>query len=101
MSMIRTLHRFRDNPENPKNVQIPFYVLVGMDMVLSGIDTAFLADDEKAAIELLHGEILEKKAKVANRQAYTHVVRAKADEKQAALNAYHEGKKFNAVFYKK
>ena len=91
--MMDVLRRFRDNPENPKNVQIPFYVLIGMEMFLSNIDTGTLTDDEKAAHKIVLNEIEEKLGRVRNRQAYSEVVRAPKKDKQAALDAYHSTKK--------
>ena len=100
MNKMESLCRWRDNPANPKNIQIPFYLLVAMKMVLEMIDKNTLSDDEKAVHELLRREIEDKERRIANRLEYTEVVRTPKGEKQAALDTYHKAKKFNQAYYK-
>ena len=94
-NIFEILQNWKNNPENPKNVQIPFYIIVGIQMLLKKIDTDTLSDGDMAAYELVLWELSEKMRRVRNRQAYTEVVRAPDSEKQAALDDYHAMKECN------
>ena len=87
MKLIEIMKRFRDNPENPKNVQIPFYVVVGMKYVLEAIDVENIEFLEEACKEI-HKELASKMGKILNRQAYTEYIRASKSNKQEALDNY-------------
>ena len=96
MSKIEVIRRWRDNPGSPQNVLIPFFVLIGMEMFLNSIDAGSLTDDDKAAYDLIRREILSKKDRVRNRQAYTEFMRSSKSDKQAALDCYINTKKINS-----
>ena len=105
MGKLDSLRRWRDNPANPKNIQIPFALLIGMEWVLEDMEkilqnqpsgTKEASEDDRAFYAFLLQEIKEKKAKIRNRQEYANVVKAPKGEKQAALDNYHNAKKLGA-----
>ena len=94
--MMEKIIRFRDNPANPKNILIPFYVLIGMSLLLEYIKLDALPEDGGFdAYAWMQKEILAKLNSVRQRQAYKEVIRAPKDEKQAALDNYLSTKQLN------
>jgi len=86
--MMNMLRRWCNNPANPKKVQISFMAVIGIIEFLERIDASTLSSEDREAYEYIRRELLEKKSKVRNRQAYTAIVHATGDDKQAALESY-------------
>lgn len=89
MHMTKALRNFESNPQNPKKVQIPFTILMAMDMLLQEIEPGRLSDDGQNIYNIVRTALDEKKNRVRNRQAYTAIIHAQdEDDKQAAFINY-------------
>ncbi|MCL2197297.1 MAG: hypothetical protein FWB80_00080 [Defluviitaleaceae bacterium] len=87
--MLPDLRNFQKNPDCPKNVQISFITFLSIEIFLDKVDEAKLSTEEQLAFSHIKKELLHKKSRISNRQAYTEITRAKTkDEKQAAYENY-------------
>ena len=78
-----------NNPQNPKNIQIPYAVFMAVERFIGQIDTTTLTDDEKTAHEYVRQELTNKKSRIVNRQTYTAIIQAQTpEEKQTAYENY-------------
>lgn len=97
--MMEMLRSWGNNPANPKNIQIPLMVFIGLEAFLNTISQETLTQDEKAAYVYLQKEIRCKKSRILNRQTYTKVIQAGSNEdnRKTALQNYFHTKQVNEV----
>ena len=84
--------KYKDNPQNPKNIQISFTTFMTL-ITLIGIDVNHLSDEDAEALKIAREELKDKKKRIRNRQAYRAITHAQTpEEKQAAFENYHHTK---------
>jgi len=87
--MMKMLRAFGRNPENPKNIQIPFMAFIGITEFWEMIDPGSLTDEQREAYDYIRNALNDKKSRILNRQTYTAIVQAQTtEEKQAAFENY-------------
>jgi len=93
MTYLDIIRSFADNPQNPKNVQMPVEIFLSIDLLLSEVTTPTLSDEGADLYTNVRRWINDKKNSTRNRQAYRGIVRAQTnEEKQAAYENYHNTK---------
>lgn len=73
----------------PKNVQIPYMVLMAAIEVLNSIDKNTLPENIRSKYDLVHRELYEKRSRIRNRFAYSDIIQAQSeDDREAARDNY-------------
>ena len=87
-NLLENLSRHSENPENTKNVQIQFWLLMGIRDYLQNY-----AGQNETYRKTLLTAIECKLSGIRNRQAYVEVVKSSKSERPAALENYFATKK--------
>ncbi len=75
--------------DKKKNILIPYDVFFSVANIFNAIDKKTLPEDMRFTFETVHGELMEKRARERNRQAYAGILIAQNDTERAeALENY-------------
>jgi len=94
--MMNFLNSIQNNPQYPKNVQIPISVFVAIER-LWGRDINTLTNEEKEAFDFVHSSLVDKKNRIRSNQTFKQeVLPAQTQkQKQAAYENWNQTKRLD------
>jgi len=99
MKTMEYLRSFAQNPQNPKNIQLPFITFLAIEAIVGAMDKKNLTSEGREVFDFVLTEIVNKKSSIRNRQAFSEIIHAGENktDKQAALQNYIATKKLGEM----